>query len=147
MYDNKAMCSECGGKCCKRGTGIFHPKDFIENGKFNKEKLKLLLKSTDYMLDYREDPESFGCKSLHFPRPRHVGDGDSLIYATWGGQCRLLTSDGCSLGSEEKPHQCRNLEPKVDGECIEHGRTNFEIAIDWSDYQNIVDEIIKELES
>ena len=27
-YENKELCSDCGGKCCKRMSGICQPEDF-----------------------------------------------------------------------------------------------------------------------
>jgi len=152
MYDNPEICSECGGKCCKEYPGIAFPSDFDMP---NTEKLKAALESGKWAIDWWDgDPRGDGCDSLdraYFIRPATIDRVGKLLDASWGGQCVFLSDSGCVIKSDERPLNCRMVEPRADGDCINHFRDNNNVfikrasAIEWMPYTETILNIIESI--
>ena len=74
-------------------------------------------------------------------------DLDAALQLFEGGTCLNLTDLGCRLDFEDRPYECRLLDPK---DCLNGGYTGEpytkrDIADKWEDYADIIFEIIDEL--
>lgn len=147
IFENKKICSKCGGECCKTLPGSAHPDDFdMENGP---SKLIAALNSGKWCFDYWEGDarkgEHFYLRT-YFVRPAIKGLEGEVIDATWGGECTFLTESGCSIKNiEDRPHECRFLEPLKRQNCIQHGNTKCENSVAWLKYRKEISKIIREL--
>ena len=104
------------------------------------------------------------CKNLEFLNKRYYCDkkiaigGLSVIYkgidiyseyfnkdsnivdGSWGGECILLTENGCSLEFNERPKGARLLKPQEDMQC----QTDYnkeQCVIDWMNYQDVLEKL------
>ena len=145
MYINTAICSECGGKCCKAMPGACFPSDFKLPG--NTMLLDAALKSGRYTIDWWEgDPrkEKEEYPRGYFVRPAIKGKEGILIDPTWGGECTFLAETGCQLDEDARPLNCKNLEPIAGGNCKIHGNTGKQgAAIAWLPYYEKLAELVK----
>lgn len=146
--ENSDMCGPCGGKCCQYHPGIYHPMDFSdENGNLDEDKIFEALKNNNVVIDWWEgdphwkSPDKFQDRNksyyLRAPTDRDHNDTFNAIY---GGKCRNLTPEGCSLTFDNRPIQCRALTPGADQNCIID--TAFEkaaLAIAWYDFHDTIE--------
>lgn len=148
-YEDPAICARCGGKCCKLIPGICLPEDF---GEPLFDNLLKALKTGNYAVDWwegdpRDDtPEMDSSEYIwrgYFIRPatRRAKLAGILFDPSWGGECVFLAEHGCKLPLEMRPHQCRTLEPRKDGNCISHGGDKRKYALAWLPYYNKIEEI------
>lgn len=151
MYDNKQLCSECGGKCCKGASGGASPED-IERI-FNDNLMNSLVsafRSGEWVIDWWEgDP-----RGLSYDDPGAVCDGyyirpvmsndnkPGLYQPSWGGVCIFHNqADGCKLEPSNRPLTCRLLEPQPDNKCVMHdGGSKREVAVMWVPFHNEITE-------
>lgn len=136
MYENKEICSKCGGSCCKTFPGCYYPEDFGLPGDFSK--LDAVLESDRVAIDWwegdpREDKDEF--ERVYFIRPA-IKHARGSLYDQSVGECVFLTKTGCELSGDERPTVCRNLEPKEEKPCITHGITCKNAVMAWIPYQN-----------
>jgi len=141
MYENKELCSQCKGRCCKRQPGACFPIDFSLPGDLSK--LREALASGKYTIDWWEgDPRKNKDEldKAYFVRPSIKGKEGERYDPTWGGECTFLTKKGCSLETEKRPLNCKMLEPREDHQCFIHGNKNkHAAAIAWLPYFNELD--------
>jgi Fe-S-cluster containining protein len=126
--ENKKICSECGGDCCKNLPGNYYPSDFDlpeENPTKNDfKKLKKIISKETIAIDWWE-----GLKSpKYFLRPS-IKDVKRKFDPSWGGECIFLTDSGCKLPYNKRPLECRKLEPIETGDCYMHGGLNKKLHI------------------
>lgn len=136
-YSAGVICAKCKGACCKRQSGANFPEDF------NIANLPVALveafKSGNWAIDWWEGDPTGGSRSrTYFVRPALNG-ADRLFDPTWGGaSCIFLGVDGCELSLERRLKGCRELEPKIDGECVDHSGSKRAAAIAWMPYEDII---------
>ena len=108
--EDKNICTECGGSCCKRYAGAYHPADFRHEitEEFLESLFNPAIEIPPVSIDWYENFEEYGRKGFYI-RPRHVG-GDE-VDPSYGASCALLTATGCSLDWDHRPWQCRALNP------------------------------------
>ena len=141
-YLKPKMCAVCGGKCCKVMPGSASPEDF---GEPLLERLTDAFKTGKWAVDWWEgDPTGADEVAQGFyVRPR-VKDVDAIYDPSWGGECIFLNKDGCELPPDNRPENCRMLEPKDYGkDCILHGAGKREMAIKWMPYHDIIHAAVK----
>lgn len=145
MFENKEICSKCGGQCCKSMPGIFSPDDFEE---VSINTLLPLLKTGKYTFE----SQFFKNKCVYFLRPSVrnfegcIRSGRSSFYTS--GSCTFLTDLGCELSAEKRPYECKNLEPNnnKDQKCKFHGINNDKTILKWNKYQDLIEEILHKYE-
>lgn len=145
-------CSKCGGKCCKRHPGIYHPEDLAPS--MEKSILTGLLKR-EISVDCW-DQELEGQSGREFIRPS-INYSESPVYKdfpeedinrdlivdyTWGGRCSLLTPTGCKLPPEKRPIQCRLVEPGSVTKCKNTSPSKQQLALAWSPFESIITESV-----
>lgn len=91
---------------------------------------------------YRRDYDYATKEMVTGPRINSIRDD------SWGGQCVLLTDQGCSLKFEERPRMCQILKPNYDfleskaycGETPGYSKREFMLA--WIPYQNLINKAV-----
>ena len=107
--ENRTVCSQCGGRCCKSGPCCYVPSDL------NLENLDLVGLITKIELTgYISIASSAGFLYL---RPKRKG-GKILDFKMDGStECSLLGPNGCLLSFEERPTGGKALIPDKDFKC------------------------------
>jgi len=141
---NTEICKKCGGKCCKRMPGSAYPEDFK---KPLLDSLLIAFESGDWAIDWWEgDPtDKDDLEKAYYIRPR-TKDNNDLFDPSWGGECIFLNKDGCILKPKERPQSCRLLEPKENGECVNHNNSKRGAAIAWLPYTDIILKAAKQID-
>ncbi len=136
-------CRQCGGMCCQKMPGIAFPDDFGP-----RETLTAVLVEyfrTGYWaidcwegMDY--EPNPLLRQTVYYVRPATVkakAEG-KLSDWSWGGTCSLWSAEkGCSLAFNNRPRQCRTLEPSRNYFEAYSGPDDKEAAaIAWSSFQD-----------
>lgn len=151
--EDRQICAECGGECCKRMPGIFSPEQL---GAPNREKIKdnlmAFLKTSKYAIDWWEgDPrvdidEDDEVWRAPYIRPATVDKIGVFEDPSWGGECCMLTESGCYLAWDERPEECQGLIPQKGGRCRrEVGRNKRELSVAWLPFADIIDDVLEEL--
>ena len=159
MFDKPEICGKCGGSCCKHKPGYFFPEDI--KGPCVKKTITEMLRSKKVILDWcppnkpdwdnPRSPEEMmdvyvlspNVISCDHSSPLHR---NTVFVPLWSGQCIFLTDQGCQLPSDERPLQCKLLEP-VEGfpkGCIVHRKddtTKYDCAKAWAPYNDALKEI------
>jgi Fe-S-cluster containining protein len=129
--ENKAICEECGGRCCKNIPGIFQPSDIELDAKKIAEKLIKNLWAIDC---YEDSPK------LYYLRPATKNSSEIYDYS-WGGECVFLTATGCSLSWENRPSGCRAVKPNHPKKCTcpdKYGK--YQSGKAWQEYVDLLHE-------
>lgn len=127
---NAAVCSACGGECCKRMPGLASPVDFPDLAV-----LEAGLRSGRWTFDQWDgDPADCGDDALPrvlLPRPAIVGQEAKPHHAPWrGGPCTFHSEAGCEMKHEARPIQCRELVPSMTRDC-RGGPDKIDLALLW----------------
>lgn len=135
-YLRPKICAKCNGDCCKQHPGSTSPKDF---GEPLLDNLIKAFKTGKWAIDWWEgDPRNTDILSRAcFVRPAIKGHKE-LYHPTWGGECVFFAENvGCELSVDDRPSECRMLEPKKNG-CVQHGSSKQDCAIAWIPYADII---------
>ena len=140
--ENKQLCKECGGRCCKRMGCHYSPDDFEE---ITYESLKKEIEKGFISIDWWEgnpfeENKDDDISKAYYLRIRNK-DGE-IVDPSWGGECILLTDDSCPLSYEERPKGARMLEPDEYG-CISYYNKQ-QAARDWYKYNDILSKLVEE---
>lgn len=144
--ENTSMCSKCGGKCCKRLPGGYHPSDF--GCEITEELLESLINdpehpiSIDWYDDFIYEDKSY--PRGYYIRPRVI-DGDA-VDGSWGGVCNNLTETGCSLSWDDRPWSCKLLAPSENGHCGHQYDEKLSCAVAWLPYRDMIEHIVEKYE-
>lgn len=171
-YLNPSMCSTCGGLCCQRLPGIYHPEDFerIFEHKLSVDLLVAIFHTGKVAVDswvgdprydrfktgFKEvDPEDM-LDQAYYLRPKGIKALDKLVDTSWrDNRCiNWEYGTGCTLAPENKPYQCKKLVPEISpkGEYVctfkESDKCDKQdMSILWVPYQSMIEEAIKIYES
>lgn len=148
--EDKQICKVCGGVCCKRAPGAYHPNDMLKFGKSIGSGIVAAILSGEIAIDWyigdpRKDVQKWcGFDRVFYLRPRHKGH--VALYdpsCAKGPDCIFLSKDGCNLKHDNRPKQCIDLDPKKcdkPKEIYDRYITKRDIAIWWIEYQGVISE-------
>lgn len=125
--------------------GIVHPNEMKE---VTVESLSQMIKD-GYQFDFWEGnitgkPEHDGI-TAYYLRPQTKNSVGKVVDASWGGECVFLTETGCSKTFEQRPTQCKALEPQEDGNCsLEKKYEKNEVIKAWLPYNDVIVEFIND---
>ena len=158
MYANHKICSECGGTCCQRMPGLMSPEDVrrMFPAETLGQSLMLCLSNGKFVIDWWEgDPRGLDyddpdyISTVEFIRPRAISDRPRLHNRAWGihDTCIFFSMvDGCSLEEDNRPLQCKMLEPG-EKDCIMHeGGRKRDIAIMWIPHADLIESVCDAIE-
>ena len=137
-FENKELCSKCGGKCCKRLPGTAFPIDF--DMKAGSEKLINAITNGNYAIDCWEgDPGDNIDKRAYFVRPATKNAIGKVYDYSCGGECIFLTNSGCTIEAKNRPLGCKSLMPgKI--ECkLQYDADKRQASLSWRPYFDILD--------
>ncbi|MBR3153109.1 MAG: hypothetical protein IKF52_05900 [Clostridia bacterium] len=138
---NSEICSNCGGKCCKKCGCHFSPYDFKE---ISFEYLKEEIKKGYISIDNIDGDDFFIRGFIYILRARNknspIVDTDRYL-ATF--PCILWDEkNGCKLNYEKRPSGGKLLIPVKNGNC--YSRYDIEdCAREWLPYQKILKELVE----
>lgn len=141
--ENKDICRECGGYCCKKSGCDYFVNDF-ENMNINY--LNSILQqgrvSIVAALDFKRLPNDklVGIPVLYL-RARNIdrGEVDLLSFKT---TCASLEKDGCHYDLEHRPSGGASLIPLQNHRCYSKVDRLAELR-KWIPYQNILQRLVK----
>lgn len=144
--ENKAICAECKGECCKRCGCHYSPEDFKEItfdalvAEIDKGHISIdWWDGSPFVEDYSGRPKN-GINQAYFLRIKNVGA--NIIDPSWGGVCSLLTDKGCPLSYENRPKGARKLIPYKGKPC--HAEyTKNDAAREWFKYDDILKQLVE----
>ena len=132
------FCRDCG-HCCKGLPGGYSPDQFESISQ-----VKSLLKSGLAIVDWWVT----GSKEIYYLRPKKVTEV-GLYSASWPpkGSCIHLTSTGCSLSWEKRPHTCRALRATAPKQCstIYEDPAKKLIAFAWHNSEYDLEQVVADL--
>jgi len=146
--ERSAICSSCGGECCRNRPGIEAPDRFLAEPS-PEEALAGALASGDWVLVRHvgvpwvngEPPaKEDRYRILFYPRPATLaerGNGEAVA----GGEespCVFLGPVGCALPFSRRPRMCQSLEPSAIGDC-ECEWDQRSAALAWLPWQGLVE--------
>jgi hypothetical protein len=140
MNLDSAVCSACGGACCKNQPGITAPAQWGASSEEIETSLTEAFKTGTWAIDWWQgDTESDGdLEEVFFIRPAAVGV-DALYHgAAYDRRCVFLGDNGCRLTPETRPDGCLLLVPNDDhSECLPGPVRDYKItyARQWRAYQ------------
>lgn len=136
--ENPVLCSECKGKCCKGMGCHFSPRDFDN---ITYESLNALIERGNISIDWWEG-DVFGKDEqknrTYYLRMRNKGA--DVVNPSWGGECILLTDQGCILPFEQRPLGGKSLIPCV-GDC-KNKYTKEDCCKEWQPYEFILQKLV-----
>lgn len=138
--ENKELCKQCGGRCCKTCGCHYSPEDFKD---LTFEGLKREIDKGFISIDWWEGNPFEDDRNIFrglFLRIRNINS--PIVDASWGGRCILLTDTGCPVSYEERPKGARLLIPSEEGCRLEYDKRDC--AKDWYKYRDILSKLYDE---
>lgn len=176
VYPPAPSCSECKGSCCKHCPGAVFPDELGTNEEDIKKEIIRRLQTGDWCVDWWDGDPRYDVPVRFNPDPGVDDDiasttepekiVDRLDYAyyfrpaikgrtndnkifdgCWGGECIFLTDEGCSLPFDNRPLECRSLEPrpKDQGGCVTHNHTRKDAGIAWIPFWDFFENLRRSL--
>ena len=132
----RAICAKCGGKCCQRTPGVAWPSDFRPDVE---AKVTQLLQTGRWAIRSIDDIYTVSPKGKYPNEHKHLGD-----FFWGGGPCTFWSkADGCSLPYQERPRECRLLEPRPDNSCLGHSGSWRGARRAWRRYQTFLKQFVE----
>lgn len=136
--ENREICSECNGECCKRHPCLLFPQDLKE---VTIEKVTELLKG-NYCLNYWEADEP-----VYFIQPKIKGD-TRVVQDIWYGECIFFEDNlGCKLPFEDRPFSGKALIPDKEECIVPKGCGKESCKNAWIPYQSILLDAVRLLDT
>lgn len=134
-----ALCSACGGKCCRDASGEAFPSDFAPD---MEAALVAAFRSGEWVIDWWEGDPRPGVHEWgvsYYVRPRTDRDRSGLYCPGWSGRCVFHTDTGCRLPYAKRPTSCRELIPGESDTCtMSEGAGKQAAAVAWLPYRNVL---------
>lgn len=134
------ICKKCKGSCCKAMGCHYSPEDFKD---LSFDGLKTEIDKGFISIDWWEGnpfEDDRNIRQAYYLRTKNVNS--SVVDASWGGVCGLLTKKGCSLSYKDRPKGGKLLIPSEDGNCISK-YTKQQAAMDWYKYNDVLVQLVK----
>lgn len=140
-YENKKLCQECGGLCCKKSGCDYFTTDF---GNITKVKIIEALETGNVSIvsafkAITTYDGKIGFIPLLYLRARN-NDRDVIDLFSLKKECSMLTDTGCSYSLEERPSGGKNLIP---GHPCKPYLNPLEEMQKWKPYQSLLSKIVK----
>lgn len=141
--ENPKVCSKCGGKCCKSMGCHYSPTDFTN---ITFETLKQSIDKGYISIDWWEgDVFDNDRERTYFLRIRNKKA--NIVDPSWGGECVLLTEQGCSLSFNERPMGGRALTPGTIYDSCINPYSKEDCCQEWYPYQDILERLVYEYQN
>lgn len=144
-YEDKDICSRCGGFCCKK-SGCDYSIDNFTDLSINslQEKLAEGNISIVAMLNFHElSNGKLTVSPFLYLRARNK-DRDVVDLLSLKKTCSMLTDTGCSYSLEDRPKGGVNLLPRDPKPCVPD-IDPYEIVRGWERYQKVLQRLVKRI--
>lgn len=145
IIENKEICSNCGGKCCKK-SGCDYTVDDFDNLSFNYlyellQEGNISIVSTLKITITANDKEWI--TPFLYLRSRNINRPivDLLSLKT---TCSQLLENGCRYTYQERPSGGKNLIPSPNYDC-RHNINQRELLKEWERYQKVLSRLVKRI--
>lgn len=137
---NPEICSECGGKCCKKSGCSYSPYDF-ESQSFNylHQHLENGTSSITCTFEMWENP--YRITPVLSIRKRNI-DRPIIDLISEKNTCVLLTETGCPLPAEQRPKAGLSLIPSSTGTCRSYYTNEMQLK-EWLEHQKVLERLVK----
>lgn len=145
ILENKEICAECGGKCCKKCGCDYAPKDF-ESLSIDYLQQKLSEGNISIVSSLCFDKLKDGrltCIPILYLRARNI-DRPVVDLLSLKTTCSLLKIDGCPYDFDNRPSGAKNVVPSKNG-CYSYEDPNKLIMEPWMNYQKVLTRLVKRL--
>ena len=141
-YENKELCSKCGGICCKKGGCLYSPNDFT-NLKIDYliDKLSNGYISISSYQDFHLINKKLLCNPMLYLRTRNI-NRPIIDLISLPSKCSALRDNGCLYDIDNRPSGGVNLIPMANNGCYPD-KNPFEFVLMWQPYQDILRKIVK----
>lgn len=144
QYENKELCKQCGGKCCKKCGCDYLPKDFSDlstNGLV--EKILEGNISIVSILTINKFPNGGETITpILLLRERNI-NRSSIDLLSLKTTCASLNENGCKYDLERRPSGGKMLIPMENNKCYNEN-PNLKIQ-EWLSYQKILERVVKRI--
>lgn len=142
-YENKDLCSKCGGMCCKKSGCDYFVSDFE---RITKEEILKVLETGNVSIvsafSNRTLPNGkLIMTPLLYLRARNK-DRDIVDLFSMKKECSMLTSTGCKYELKDRPGGGVNLIP---GNPCRPLKSPVDELLAWLPYQTVLSKIVKRL--
>ena len=143
-YEDKNICRECGGFCCKKSGCDYSPRDFddLSINKLHEKLLEGNISIISYLEFKRSGNGKLYAEPFLYLRARNT-DRDVVDLVSYKKRCSMLREDGCSYSFEDRPFGGRNLIPGKN-RCIPEVDP-YDIVMEWGRYQKVLHRLVKRL--
>lgn len=144
QYENKELCKQCGGKCCKKCGCDYLPKDFSDlstNGLVE----KILEGSISIVSALNINKLPNGGETITpilLLRERNI-NRSSVDLLSLKTTCASLNENGCKYDLEHRPSGGKMLIPMENNKCYNEN-PNLKIQ-EWLRYQKILERVVKRI--
>lgn len=145
-YENKNICSSCGGVCCKKSGCDYFVSDFPS---ITKSEILKALETGNISIVAGIDIQKINGKTIAFPilylRARNK-DRDVVDLFSMKRECSMLTETGCSYDLEHRPSGGATLIPKKNIFGIYECRPSVDHIKElekWLPHQNLLGKMVK----
>ena len=142
-FEDKDMCSKCGGMCCKNSGCNYLPNDFSNmNFDYLKSRLDEENISITAIFNFfcNNKKEVVSANPILHLRVRNVGKGIIDLFSK-KTSCSVLTETGCPYTLEKRPSGGVYLIPKKAG-CINIYPEKNQIE-DWTKHQKVLQKLVR----
>ena len=137
--EDAAVCTKCGGACCKEQPGITAPAQWGTSAEEIKANLTAAFVTGKWAVDWWEGGTESGgtLNEVYFVRPAAKYVTDFFHGAGHNRECVFLGSEGCALTASERPDGCLQLIPSRNAQdCLPKGAPSKEFyAKAWRSHQ------------
>ena len=143
-YEDKSICAECGGFCCKKSGCDYSPKDFddLAINKLHEKLLEGNISIIAYLIFKRSGNGKLYAEPFLYLRARNVDRG-IVDLVSYKKRCSMLKEDGCSYSIDKRPFGGVNLIPGKNA-CIPEVEP-YDIVMEWEKYQKILSRLVKRI--
>ena len=143
--ENKDICRECGGECCKKSGCDYVPKDFKSLNLSNiLEILAVGNTSIVSTLSFsRLANNTLTCSPILYLRVRNTGR-DVIDLFSFKTPCSMLKKDGCSYDFENRPTGGKSLLPLGNEMCYSTLDQREFVKL-WDSYQSTLRKVVKRI--
>ena len=143
-YEDRDICRECGGFCCKKSGCDYSPRDFddLSINKLHEKLLEGNISIISYLEFKRSGNGKLYAEPFLYLRARNT-DRDVVDLVSYKKRCSMLREDGCSYSFEDRPFGGRNLIPGKT-RCIPEVDP-YDIVMVWGRYQKVLHRLVKRI--
>lgn len=143
--ENKDICRQCGGFCCKKSGCDYASTDFKNLGINNLYSILLegRISIVSAISFEKLNNGKLFANPILFLRARNI-DRPIVDLLSMKKTCSQLTKDGCSYEHDNRPAGGRNLVPALNRKCYSE-LPQMEIINTWNSYQRTLSRLVKKI--